>query len=170
MTNSSIYRRVNFSLTWDVLTRNSIDLLLGMCATGWRRRIGCLIFISHFPQKSPIIRGFLSKRDCLIFLSHFPQKSPIVKGFLSKRDCLIFSYRIFYKRALYLEAFCRKGIGTCDLRRSVRLRHAVLHILEEYLIIILSKYHYYNVESILLHDMRVHFNHRRFTRLWIIGV
>ena len=38
--------------------------------TGWRGPIGCLIFISHFLQKSPIISGSLTERDLQLRASY----------------------------------------------------------------------------------------------------
>jgi len=40
-----------------------LGMLLHVLNTGWPRPIGCLHFIDHVPQKSPITSGFFAKRD-----------------------------------------------------------------------------------------------------------
>jgi len=37
---------------------------------GWRRVMGCLIFIGHFPQKSPEISGSFAERDAQLKAFH----------------------------------------------------------------------------------------------------
>jgi len=39
-------------------------------STGWQRRIGCLILIGHFLQKSPIISGSFAKNDLQLKASY----------------------------------------------------------------------------------------------------
>ena len=86
------------------LRESSHTCLRASLHTGWRRVLGCLIFIGHFPQKSPTISGSLAKNDkqlkasygssqpCTRLLSHTPHTHlPVVEAeqVLFGNDCSV---------------------------------------------------------------------------------
>jgi len=54
---------------------NTLILIKTHFATGWQRPIGCLIFIGHFPEKSPILSGSFAKHDLQLEASY--ESSPL---------------------------------------------------------------------------------------------
>ena len=40
---------------------NAVEAVWVVYSTGWQRPRGCLIFIGHFPQKSPIVSGSFAR-------------------------------------------------------------------------------------------------------------
>jgi len=58
--------------------RVCVECVLSVCgvrvecvfSTGWRGVMGCLIFIGHFPQNSPIISGSFAKNDPQLKVSY----------------------------------------------------------------------------------------------------
>ena len=63
-----IYRfdMIHYSFVCSVWGNSIIDMI----HTGWWRSIGCLIFMSPFPQKSPIISGSFAKNDLQLKVSN----------------------------------------------------------------------------------------------------
>jgi len=90
------YRALLRKMTCEDKSRRSS--LLQHAVTGWQRCIKYLIFISNFPQKSPIISGSFVGRDLQLKASG--ATSPPCSD-ASKIECMLFSAKEPYNEWLF---------------------------------------------------------------------
>jgi len=65
------------------------------CITGWKRHIGCLIFLGRFPEKSPMISCSFVERDLRLMALYMHLRHPVafIQSLL-KFSCTLFSHSI----------------------------------------------------------------------------
>jgi len=84
--------------------RRAPTLLGALLATGWHRIIGCLVFIGHFLQKSPITSGYFAKNDLQLKAS-YGFSAPCMSMFVRPSACVCVRVSICVCLFVYM-CFC----------------------------------------------------------------
>jgi len=102
---------------------------VAFCTAGerWQRDVGCLIFIGHFPQRSPIICHSFTERD-LQFKASYASSSPCMRICTSSRltqmknDVYLCKVTCIYENRPTYHPVCEP---TCTAKRLTQMKNDV---------------------------------------------